>query len=153
MSTTVMIGMPYDTIPKAIGTAFGSQPDNVIVTGLGMHLLTSTLVGIIFGIVTSSVRKLQITGLGKGIGLGLITGMIAFVIISIPVTTNVLPPILVKFIMHLHPGMTQHMAMTVLQQKKMLIMSTAILRHLVYGAILGIITSVLVLRKPVTTTK
>ncbi|MGI0061232.1 MAG: hypothetical protein ACREBA_02130 [Nitrosotalea sp.] len=147
MSTTVMIGMPYDTIPKAIGTAFGSQGNALIATGLGMHLLTSTLVGIIFGIVTFSVRKLQITGLGKGIGLGLVTGMIAFVVISIPVTTNVLPPILVKFIMHMHPGMTQQMAMGALQQKKMLITSTAILRHLVYGVILGILTSVLVLRK------
>lgn len=152
MSTTVMIGMPYDTIPKAIGTALDSSPDNLIATGLGMHLLTSTLVGIIFGSVTS-INKLRITGFGKGITMAIATGMIAFVVISLPVSNFVLPPILVKFIMHMHPGMTQQMAMSAIQQKKILILLTAILRHLVYGAVLGIITSALVLRKPVTTAK
>lgn len=151
MSTTVMIGMPFDTIPKAIGTAFGSTPDILIPVGLGMHLLTSTLIGIIFGITTSNTGKLRITGYGKGIGMGVITGVIAFAVISIPVSTFVLPPILVKFMIHMHPQMTQQMAMNALQQKMALILSTTILRHLVYGAILGMMTSVLVLRKQVTT--
>jgi len=146
MTTTVMIGMPYDTIPKAIGTAFGASLNNLIVTGLGMHLLTSIVVGIIFGIVTGNVKKLQITGFRKGIGLGLITGIIAFVVISLPVSTVVLPPILVKFIMHMHPDMTKEMAMIALQQKKMLIMSTAIIRHLVYGVILGTIVTIIIIR-------
>lgn len=150
MSTTVMIGMPYDTIPKAIGTAFGSSLDTLIPVGLGMHLLTSTLIGIIFGITTSNSSKLRITGYGKGIGMGIITGMVAFAVISIPVSTFVLPPILVKFMIHMHPQMTQQMAMNVLQQKKTLILSTTILRHLIYGAILGMMTSALVLRKQVT---
>lgn len=146
MATTVMIGMPYDTIPKAIGTAFGSSPDTSIPTGLGMHLLTSTLVGIIFGTVTGNVEKIQITGFGKGIGFGIITGMIAFVVISLPVSIVVLPPILVKFMLHMHPGMTQEMAMSALQQKKMAIMSAAMLRHLVYGAILGTIVTIMATR-------
>ncbi|MDE1765582.1 MAG: hypothetical protein KGI27_04800 [Thaumarchaeota archaeon] len=146
MATTVMSGMPMLTIPTAIGLVFGASMKNAVMTGLVMHLITSTIVGIIFGAVVSNVRKLTITGYGKGIGEGLIAAMIAFAVISIPLSMLVMPPVLVKMLIHMHPSMTLKMAMSVLHAKMATNIGAAIVRHLVYGVILGVITTALVLR-------
>jgi hypothetical protein len=83
MITAILAGMPPDTMPIAMGLMFGTSAtkESAMIVGFGMHMLTSILIGIIFGAVTSLVRKLMITGFRKGIIEGLITGMIAFVVL------------------------------------------------------------------------
>jgi hypothetical protein len=146
MLTAMMAGMPANTMPVAMGLAFGANQNNAMMTGLGMHLLTSTLIGIIFGAVTGTVGKLRITGFGKGIGEGLITGMIAFAVLFIPISMMVMPPVLMKMMMQMNPNMTQQQAMGMLQQGMPMMMGIGILEHLAYGAVLGAVASALVLK-------
>ena len=70
MLIAMMAGMPANTMPVAMSMAFGVNQNDAMMTGLGMHLLTSTLIGVIFGAVTGSVDKLKITRFRKGIGEG-----------------------------------------------------------------------------------
>src|ERR687887_562229 len=146
MLTAMMAGMPANTMPVAMGLAFGANQNNAMMTGLGMHLLTSTLIGIIFGAVTGTVGKLRITGFGKGIGEGLITGMIAFAVLFIPISMMVMPPVLMKMMMQMNPNMTQQQAMGMLQQGMPMMMGIGVLEHLAYGAVLGAVASALVLK-------
>src|ERR671918_881214 len=75
MITAILAGMPPDTMLIAMGLMFGSSSskDAAMMVGFGMHMLTSILIGIIFGVVTSLVKKFWITGFRKGIVEGLIT--------------------------------------------------------------------------------
>jgi hypothetical protein len=146
MLIAMMAGMPANTMPIAMGMAFGVNQNDAMMTGLGMHLLTSTLIGAIFGAVTGSVDKLKITGFRKGIGEGLITGMIAFGVLFIPISMMVMPPVLVQMMMQMNPNITQQQAMGMLQQGTSMMIGLGVLEHLVYGAILGAVASVLVLR-------
>jgi hypothetical protein len=146
MLTAMMAGMPANTIPVAMGLAFGANQNNAMMTGLGMHLLTSTLIGIIFGAITGAIGKLRITGFGKGIGEGLITGMIAFAVLFIPISMAVMPPVLIQMMMQMNPSVTQQQAMGMLQQGMPMMMGLGVLEHLAYGAVLGAITSALVLK-------
>lgn len=146
MLTAMLAGMPANTMPVAMGLAFGGNQNYAMMTGLGMHLLTSTLIGIIFGTVTGAVGKLRITGFGKGIGEGLITGIIAFVILFIPISMMVMPPVLVKMMMQMNPSMTQQQAMGMLQQGMPMMIGLGVLEHLVYGTVLGAVASALVLK-------
>jgi uncharacterized membrane protein YeaQ/YmgE (transglycosylase-associated protein family) len=82
-----------------------------------MHLVTSILIGIIFGAVTAKINKLRITGFTKEIIEGIITGMIAFVTLFIPISMTVMPPILMKMVMQMNPSMNQQQIMVMLQQK------------------------------------
>jgi hypothetical protein len=144
--TAMMVGMPANTIAVAMGLMFGASQDNAMMTGFGMHMLTSVLIGIIFGAVTAAVSKLRITGFGKGIGEGVITGMIAFVVLFLPISMFVMPPVLMQMMMQMSPSLTQQQAMNMLQQGMPTMIGIGVLEHLVYGAVLGAVTSALVLK-------
>lgn len=147
MLTAIMAGMPTNTIPIAIGLAFGaSQDNNAMMIGSGLHMLTSTLIGIIFGAVTAAASKLRITSFRKGVGEGLATGMIAFAVLFIPISMFVMSPVLVQMMMQMDLSLTQQQAMSVLQQGIPLMIGIGILEHLVYGAVLGAVTSALMLK-------
>jgi hypothetical protein len=148
MITAILAGMSPDTMLIAMGLMFGfsSSKDIAMMVGFGMHILTSILIGMIFGVVTSLVKKFWITGFGKGIIEGLITGMIAFVVLFIPISMGVMPPILMKMAMQMNPTMTQEQTMGMMQQNMPMMIGIGILEHLVYGAVLGAVTTALILR-------
>ncbi len=148
MIAAILAGMPPDTMPIAMGLMFGasSSKDIAMMTGFGMHMFTSALIGIIFGAVTALIKKFWITGFGKGIIEGLITGIIAFVILFIPISMGVMPAILMKMAMQMNPAMTQQEVMGMMQQNIPMMMGIGILEHLVYGVALGAVTSALILK-------
>ena len=84
--TAIMAGMPSYTIPVAIGLAFGSNMTDATMVRFIMHMLTGTLIGIIFGAVTAGIKRLMLTKISNGTVQGLITGMISFVVLFIPVS-------------------------------------------------------------------
>lgn len=148
MITAILAGMPLDTMLIAMGLIFGPSfsKDAATMVGFAMHMLTSILIGIIFGAVVSLVKKFWITGFRKGIIEGLITGIIAFVVLFIPISTGVMPPILMKMAMQMNPTMTEQQIMGMMQQNIPMMMGLGILEHLVYGAVLGAVTTALILK-------
>src|ERR687897_2051751 len=148
MMTAILAGMPPDTMLIAMGSMFDpfSSKDIAMLVGFGMHMLTSILIGIIFGAVTSLVKKFWITGFGKGIIEGLIAGMIAFVVLFIPISMAAMPPILMEMAMQMNPTMTEQQIMGMMQQNMPMMVGIGILEHLVYGAILGTVTTAFILK-------
>jgi hypothetical protein len=148
MITAILAGMSPDTMLIAMGLMFGfsSSKDIAMMVGFGMHILTSILIGMIFGVVTSLVKKFWITGFGKVIIEGLITGMIAFIVLFIPISMGVMPPILMKMAMQMNPTMTEQQIMGMMQQNMPMMIGMGILEHLVYGAVLGAVTTSLILK-------
>lgn len=148
MITAILAGMPPDTMLIAMGLMFdpSSSKDIAMMVGFGMHMLTSILIGTIFGAVTSLVKMFWITRFGKGIVEGLITGMIAFVVLFIPISMGVMPPILMKTAMQMNPTMTQQQIMDMMQQNMPMMIGIGILEHIVYGAVLGAVTTALILK-------
>jgi hypothetical protein len=146
MITAILAEMPPDTMPIAMGLIFGTSKDIAMMAGFGMHMITSVIIGVIFGAVISLVKKLRITGFGKGIIEGIIVGMIAFVVLFIPISMAVMPPILMDMAMQMNPNMTQQQIMDMMQQNMPMMIGIGVLEHLVYGAVLGAVTTVLVLK-------
>ena len=117
--------------------------DNEAATiGFGMHMLVSTLIGMAFGAATTRINRLGITGYRKGVVGGIITGMIAFVVIFIPLNVLVLQPILARMMTLMNPMMTEQQVLTMLYQRSAMV-GMGILDHLVYGAVLCAVTTVL----------
>jgi hypothetical protein len=145
--TAIVTGMPLETMPVAMGLLFGdfSKPDAMTI-GFAMHMLTSVLIGVIFGTVTALVGRLKITRYRKGIIEGLIAGMVAFIVLFIPISMAVMPPILMKMSMQINPTITQEQFMSQMQQNMPPVIGLVILEHLVYGAVLGVVTSYLMLK-------
>jgi hypothetical protein len=58
----------------------------------------------------------------------------------------VMPPILMDMAMQMNPNMTQQQIMDMMQQNMPMMIGIGVLEHLVYGAVLGAVTTVLVLK-------
>jgi hypothetical protein len=143
----ILTGMPPDTMLIAMGLIFGAFSNSSAMTiGFGMHMLTSVLIGIIFGAATSLVGMLMIIRFRKGIIEGIITGMIAFVVLFIPISMTVMPPILVKLAMEMNPNMTQQEIVSGMQQNMPTMFGLSIIEHVVYGVVLGAVAAYLILR-------
>lgn len=119
---STMMGMPPMAILAGIGIAFGATTDSAVAVGIVMHFVASVLIGMIFGAVTATVDRLRITSYRKGVGEGLIAGMIAFAVLALPMAT-------------MSGGGTQQMS----------VLAISIAEHLAYGAVLGAVTAALVL--------
>ncbi len=145
MAMMSLFGLPSDLFPTLLGVTAGQQIPDASATGISIHLLASILIGAIFGILISTVGKLQIGGFGKGISLGIVTGVIAFVVLFIPAMMSMAPQMM-SLMKMMNPGMSDQSIMTQLQNMQPAIFAGSFLAHVIYGAVLGAVTAFLIVR-------
>lgn len=84
------IGMNANCFAIIMGLITGQSYENALGPGIVAHFLTSIAIGVAFGAIIN-VKKFQIRGFGKALALGIITGIIAYVVIFVPIAMTVLP--------------------------------------------------------------
>lgn len=141
-----VLGLPPGTFYSIIGISMaGLQATNAIYFGVTLHMITGTLVGATFGYLTTVVEPFNISGVAKGAGTGVLAGFLTFSLLFIPLTRFEVEPSLVKILASIYPPGTE---MTELQDRAIDIMSAvlagSILLHVLYGAIMGSITALLI---------
>jgi hypothetical protein len=73
---------PLTTNYAVIGSVLGGG----IGLGVVLHILMGSILGIIFGLIVTFIRALQITSVGKGIGLGVVAGIVTVPTLCVPVS-------------------------------------------------------------------
>src|SRR5919197_630976 len=87
------IGMGANCFAVILALITGQPFSNSLVPiGLAIHLVTSTIIGAIFGVVITSINKLRVNGFARGIGFGVAAGLIAFVVLFLPIAMIAMPP-------------------------------------------------------------
>lgn len=87
------IGMGANCFAVILALITGQPFSNSLVPiGVAIHLVTSTIIGTIFGVVVTSINKLRINGFARGIGFGVVAGLIAFVALFLPIAMIAMPP-------------------------------------------------------------
>lgn len=149
-AANAVLGFPYGTLYSIVGNAVAhlTMPYSLYF-GIGMHLLTATLIGMVFGYVTSVVGVFDIASIRKGAVMGVLAGFASFSLVFIPITRFGVQNSLVSFLAtNIYPAGTDQ---AIIQSRALDIMSTvlagAILFHVIYGALMGSITAALLLRR------
>src|SRR5919201_5192524 len=76
------IGMGANCFAVILAMISGQPFSNSLVPlGVAIHLIITTVIGVIFGVVISSINKLRITGFARGLGFCVATALTAFVIL------------------------------------------------------------------------
>jgi len=105
------IGMNANCFAIIMGLITGQSYENALGPGIVAHFLTSIAIGVAFGAIIN-IKKCQIRGFGKALGLGIATGVIAYVVIFVPIAMIVLPSHMMD-LMAMMPmggmGMSDHM--------------------------------------------
>jgi hypothetical protein len=87
------IGMGANCFAVILALITGQPFSNSLVPiGLAIHLVTSTIIGAIFGIVITSINKLRVNRFARGISFGAAAGLIAFVVLFLPIAVIAMPP-------------------------------------------------------------
>ena len=145
------LGLPISTFYAVMGISLGSTD---IVTaaylGFGSHLLTGTIVGAISGGIAVRVESQRnITNFFrsyKSILMGIATGILVWLVLFLPVTALIIQPSIGRIEEILSLGQNNNISFSVfdisnLDQSFRGITISAIVSHVVWGAIFGFIIS------------
>lgn len=141
-----VIGISTDSLSIARGMSISHlNNDNFnFILGLGMHLITSAGAGIIFGFVIHKINKFKITTFRKGIDEGIIWAIIIFLILYIPTTLILVQPNILEIIRHINPTHNNLQNQQMLGQMIIPLYGFGFIGHIVFGATLGFLMSLLI---------
>lgn len=131
---------PTQTAPgtfyRMIGMAFGQSPPNDLYVGFLLHMITATIIGIAYMIISNSVKKLYIGSVFKGLATGIITGVVVWAVLFVPLNFGVMLPML-QGIVAQGPGAPLYTLAETLVSLSTTILIGALALHIVFGGVLG----------------
>ena len=148
--TTSMMGLPLDDLSIARGMAISNINDNYylnLTLGIVMHLLTGAIAGVTFAIIVSTVKKFAIINFKKGITEGVIYSMIIFIVLFIPTTLGMVLPNLFDIMNQSNPTQSNLEDRQTVEQNLIPMYGFGFIAHIIFGIILGFVTSLLLFRR------
>jgi hypothetical protein len=92
---SAVLMMPPGALYKTIGMAMGQGSGTDVYVGFVMHMITATVIGIVYMVISDRVRPLYISSVFKGLATGPITGTVVWAILFLPLHFLVIQPMLV----------------------------------------------------------
>ena len=129
---------PPGTFYKMIGMVLGQGPSADVYLGFLMHMVTATVIGIIYMIISNSVKKLYIKSVPKGLVTGIITGVVVWAILFLPLNFGLVQPKL-QGIVAQGPQAPMFQLAEKLVALSTTILSGSLALHIVFGGVLGFI--------------
>lgn len=148
VAAMMMMGMPPLMIFMVMGAAFGGNAG----TGIVLHFLTGIIFGAIFGLGVTFLPRFFPTSVRKSAGLGTLYGLVVYGVFFLPIAMLAFAPAMVNLlamnIAMMNPGMTHAADLTMAQSQAQGLMPSvlgiAFLSHLLFGAVVGLSTYLLV---------
>jgi hypothetical protein len=138
------LGLPIGTFYSIIGVSLGLNGNMAAFLGFGLHILAGTILGAVIGIIAIRLSLRSMLNPRKGTLIGIGSGVAVWLILFLPITALLVQPS-VNDIVILSAIESKHAVFSAdINQSIKNIALSAIIFHLVWGAIFGFITSSLV---------
>jgi hypothetical protein len=132
-------GTPSGTFFAVIGLSLGlNDPASAQYIGLGLHMLTGTVAGNIFGQVALFWQKLIPYNMKRGVTFGLMLGISLWAVLFAPLATFGIQPKL-DTLMITEANTYAHSIANHFAGLYYLVLGASLLFHLVYGAVFGLL--------------
>jgi len=132
-------GTPGGTFFAVIGLSLGfNDPSSAQYIGFGLHILTGTVAGNIFGQVALFWRKLIPYNMIRGVTFGLMLGISLWALLFVPLATLGIQPKLDTF-MITEADPYAHSIANHFAGLYYLVLGVSLLFHLVYGVVFGLL--------------
>ena len=145
-ASQMLNGLPYFLVWVAFGHIVGvySSFSASITAGITIHAITSIVIGILTGIFLYKTRILNISKISNGVLYGLFTGFIVFIAFFIPVYYFVLSQQMTNTMAQMHMShMNENYTENETTNNFLLLMTSSLIIHLLFGITVGIISSLL----------
>jgi hypothetical protein len=132
-------GTPTGTFFAVIGLSLGfNDPATAQYVGLGLHTLTGTVAGNIFGQIALFWRKLTPYNMKRGVSFGLLLGISLWAVLFAPLATFGIQPKLDTF-MITEANTYAHSIANHFAGLYYFVLGASLLFHLVYGIVFGLL--------------
>lgn len=150
VASEVEMGFPEGTFYTIIGIVLGMHGSDATYLGFGLHLLTGTLIGVASSPLLAFVTR-HGTSLYKCVGMGLGVGFVVWLVLFLPITIFGVQPAMHEIIISVSVTAERMMLAEQIVQMTSVILISAVVYHLVYGAILGYMSGLLIRKIEVVT--
>jgi hypothetical protein len=131
------LSLPPGTFYKMIGMAFGVDSSYAVYVGFLLHMITGTVIGIIYSTLSQNIKILYITSVYKGVGTGVLTGVVDWAILFLPLNYGVMQPTLHNMLNTSSPTSSEYsMAKQLLDLSNVIVLGSLVL-HIVFGGVMG----------------
>ncbi len=121
-----------------IGISLGYyDPVTAPLIGFGLHVLTGTIAGNIFGQVSLFWKRISPYNSKHGLKTGMIVGVILWAVLFVPVALLVIQPTLDSFNSGITPNQYVYSIVSNFSSLSGIIIAGSLVFHLIYGSILG----------------
>lgn len=131
------LGLAPGTLYKMVGLAFGIQSTYAVYIGFTLFMITAVIIGIVYSTISKHVKIFYINSLVKGLGTGILAGVIVWLVLFLPINFAVMQPTLQKILSTSPPTSEDY-----LFAKQLLTLSDTMLfgslaLHIVFGGVMG----------------
>jgi hypothetical protein len=131
------LNLPPGTFYKMIGVTFGVNSIYAVYIGFLLHMITGMIIGIIYSTLSENFKKLNITSVYKGIGTGILTGVVVWGILFLPLNYGIMQPTLNNMVDTLNPTSSEYLIAKQLLELSGLIVLGSLVLHIVFGGVMG----------------
>jgi hypothetical protein len=131
------LNLPPGTFYKMIGIAFGVSSLYAVYAGFLLHMITGIIIGVIYSTLSENVKKLNITSVYKGLGTGILTGVVVWAILFLPLNYGIMQPTLNNMVSTLNPTSSEYLMAKQLLELSDVIVLGSLLLHIVFGGVMG----------------
>ena len=121
--------LPTGTFYSVIGVTFGLTGASAMQLGFILHLVTGTVIGALFGYMTSVIKGFHIANIKKALVLSVITGIVTWFVLFLPITMFVVQPSL--------ESIAATLGVPMLDEMLPMILAGSVGMHIIYGGMLG----------------
>jgi hypothetical protein len=131
------LGLPPGTFYKMVGVAFGVDSSYAVYAGFILHMIAGVIIGIIYSTLSQNIKKLHITSIQKGLGTGILTGVVVWAILFLPLNYGIMQPTLHTMASTTNPTSPEYLLANQLLALSNVIVFGSLALHIVFGGVMG----------------
>ena len=131
------LGLEPGGLYKMVGLTFGVEQSYAVYVGFLLYMITAVIIGIAYSTISNRVHVLRINSVVKGLGTGILAGVIVWAVLFLPINYFVMEPKLHQTVQQAPQTSAEYA-----QAKHFLELSSTIFwgslaLHIVFGGVMG----------------
>ena len=131
------MGLQPGSLFHMVGIAFGADSTYAVYVGFLLYMITAVIIGIIYSGISKRIKVFYINSLIKGIGTGILAGIVVWVVLFLPINYVIMQPTLQKMLIKSDPSSSQFAMAERLIELSNTIFWGSLSLHIVFGGVMG----------------
>jgi len=131
------LGLQPGALYKMVGLALGIAPSYAVYFGFTLYLITAIIIGIAYSTICKQVKILNITSLVKGVGTGILAGVIVWLVLFLPLNYGLMQPTLQKILNSADKNSEEYLMAKQFLELSSTIFFGSLALHIVFGGVMG----------------